>query len=435
MKRISEFISTIKAHQGKKALGKALSVSVLNQMVSSGTNFALGIYLVQMLPPEEFGLYGIGFAVIVFFVGIGNALFLTQMLIHTPDKTPEDREPYAARILIALAIFCAILFLLTALVLFLGNLGSDFLAANVHYGIAVAVACMAHIFKEFFVRHAYNHRKEGWALSVNITLAASMICLLAVLHLAEVGISVQKALWIYAIAHLVAALFGHSLIRLPLSKIHFHLICMDMREAWLEGKWALVSHFIYYLRVRSTTIIAAILLGPTGVATLSAAQLFIAPVVMLIPALSQVFLPRAIQAKVRGQRDLQNTGLLFTALLLAVALLYSVAILISFEYIDHLIIGDQYGSLYLMVAVLCLNACILAIKNGIEIIVQSKNEFSRLLLINTLSAPITLLVVGYLTFTNGILGCIVGAAFGELVFLTLLAISMKFSINQSRLRK
>ena len=77
---------------------KALSVSVLNQAVSSGTNFVLGLYLVRVLTPANFGLYSIGFAIGIFFFGIGNSLFLTQMVVHTPGKSENDRMQYAANI-------------------------------------------------------------------------------------------------------------------------------------------------------------------------------------------------------------------------------------------------------------------------------------------------------------------------------------------------
>jgi len=80
-------------------------------------NFLFGLYLVRNLPPVEFGLYGIGFAITLFYAGIGNAMFLTQMVVHIPNKAAEDREPYAARICLIMMLFCLVTaFLLVVLV-------------------------------------------------------------------------------------------------------------------------------------------------------------------------------------------------------------------------------------------------------------------------------------------------------------------------------
>src|SRR5690242_17112757 len=81
---------------------KALSTSVLNQALSSATNFALAFVLVRALSTADYGSYSIGTAVCYLCAGVGNALFLVQMVVHTPDKAPEDRFPYAVRILVAL---------------------------------------------------------------------------------------------------------------------------------------------------------------------------------------------------------------------------------------------------------------------------------------------------------------------------------------------
>jgi len=145
------------------SLSKAIVVSVLNQMVSSATNFLFGLYLVRNLPPVEFGLYGIGFAITLFYAGIGNAMFLTQMVVHIPNKAAEDREPYAARICLIMMLFClvtafcwlcwfmrGVLFRVATQISSSGH--RNYRCFNYHPG------------QDFSIRHCYTLRKEIRAL-------------------------------------------------------------------------------------------------------------------------------------------------------------------------------------------------------------------------------------------------------------------------------
>ena len=199
MKRIRLLFDAMAKRKGQtKAIGKALSISAINQVVSSGTNFALGIYLVRVLTPTDFGLYGIGFAISLFYAGVGNALFLTQMVVHVPDKAQEDRLPYAARMLVALAVFCALTVSVVGFVMALGGVWSHLLHEYVDLGMAVTAASIAYLLKDFFVRHAYTARKEIWALVINVFVALALAALLMVQHQFPTGIDSTSALWIYA---------------------------------------------------------------------------------------------------------------------------------------------------------------------------------------------------------------------------------------------
>lgn len=151
-------------------------------MVSSGTNFALGLYLVRVLTPADYGLYGIGFAVSLFYAGIGNALFLTQMVVHTPDKAPEDRIRYAGRMLVLVTTFCAATLTLAGLVFYAGGMLWPPVVNHAGFGLAVTAASIAFLMKDFFVRYAYNTRNEIGALAMNLVLGGSLLFSLMALH-------------------------------------------------------------------------------------------------------------------------------------------------------------------------------------------------------------------------------------------------------------
>lgn len=396
-----------------KSLGKALSISVANQAVSSGTNFGMGVYLVRVLSPEDYGLYGIGFAISLFYAGIGNALFLLQMVVLAPNKTPEDRVPYAARIFLAVMCFTCLSFLLVILIFIVGGFGSSLFVQYRQYGIAVAAASSTYFVKEFFVRHAYNVRRERLALAIHLVLAASLTVLLSGLHFVHQTVSVEGAIWAYAFAHAIASLSGYFLAGLSLQGITCDSMIKDIKDAWHGGKWALLTNFVYFMRIHAHTIIVAVVVGPLGVAKLNASRLFVTPAVMLTPALSQVFLPWMANTNGGSSKQAHHIGQLFTLALLGVAIIYSLSILLAFDIISPLVVGERYDSIFWLVATWCVYTCVLSLRNGQEIMVQVYKVFKKQTFATTLSALVTIFSVWLLSGAIGMVGAVLGMCLGE----------------------
>jgi O-antigen/teichoic acid export membrane protein len=394
-------------------LAKALLLSVGNQVISSGSNFALGLYLVRTLSSVEFGLYGIAFAISLFYTGIGNSLFLTQMVVHTPDKLSEDRLPYAGRMFIALcgfnAAFC------TCMVIVLGTVAAIFFNEYLYYSLAIVAVSVASLSKDFFIRHAYNHGQENWVLIINSALTVSMISALAILHFYGISITVVLALWLYALAHAIASICGYALSRLPLQGARWILIRADVLESWVGGSWATATNILYLLRTQAYTVVVASVLGPIGVAKLNAARLFITPTVMLTPALSQVFLPRLAQSVHNAPSRVFFKGRLFTAVLLMITISYSLLLFSVFDFIELSVTQGRYGSLFWLVAGWAVFSCVLSIRNGQEIAFQALRWFKYQTIANAPSAIITVIAVTLLTNWYGPGGAISGLILGELV--------------------
>lgn len=411
---MSEVISRIGERKKQaKAISKALSISVLNQVVSSGTNFVFGIYLVRVLTPVEFGLYGIGFAINLFYAGIGNSLFLTQMVVNTPDKLQADRLFYAASMGKAVAVFCTVSILLALLTLPALGAVWPWFAQYAGYGFAVTASSVALLLKEFFVRHSYTARMEIWALAVNGTVAAVLVILLSVLQYKSIALTATGALWFYAACHLVAAAMGQILSRLPLLTVNRKQVLNDYREAWKEGRWALVTQQMFALRTQGPTFITAWIVGPAGVAYLNAARLLVTPATLLIPALSQVFMPRLAELRSSGRDRVVHAGMLFAGLLLAIAMSYSGIVLFFLEHIVTLIFGNKYHSIFGIVLGWSLVACLLSIREGGDQILQALKSFQSIMVINTYCALISIITVIIFLNLFGLLGAVYGLAIAE----------------------
>lgn len=417
-----------------RLFAKVLSVSVLNQAVSSGTNFALGLYLVYVLTPTEFGLYGSGFAVSLFYAGVGNALFLTQMVVHASDKAAEDRLPYAARMLVLLGLFCLATVLLTSLFFLAGGFLWELVADYASFGLAVTAASVAFVLRDFFVRHAYNIRREGGALTINSVGALLLATMLFGQHHYWHRLSVERALWIYAFAHGSAAVCGGFLARLPFHGITKRALLSDTSEAWAGGLWASFTNLVHSIRVQAYTIIAATLIGPLGVAKLNAARLLVAPAVMLTPALALVAMPRLASMRVEGSRTVIRTSLAIAMGLLGVAVLYSVVLLSTYDWIVPMALRDKYSDLFSITLLWCGYACVLAMSNGQELGIQVLRRFKQQTMAHGVSAVTSLVAVYVLMVSYGPKGALVGMTVGELTLVSSLFVGLRFGCRERRCR-
>jgi O-antigen/teichoic acid export membrane protein len=403
-----------------KNLGKALSISVLNQVVSSGTNFALGLYLVRALSQEDFGLYSIGFAICLFYAGFGNALFLTQMVVNAPDKPVAQRSGYIASMGVADALFCATTFLVVLVTLPLSSELLPWLKSYVDFGIAVAAASGAYHFKELFARYAYTARREIWALGINLVIALALACLVIIQHLRDIEFTAVIALWLYAGAQIAGAVAGQLFARLPFTTVNARQMYADVKEAWEGARWAVPTNIIYSIRGQAHTIVTAALAGPVGVAYLNATRLLITPAIFIMPALSQVVLPRLATARVENKERVLRLGLQFSVAVLGVSLLYSGILLIFLSPITHLVLGDKYTPDFYLTLAWCVFVCIHVFSiNGI-MIAQVLKRFRSILLLNIATVVVMMAAIYVMYKMLGVPGIIYGMTAGDL-FLSVIA--------------
>ena len=395
-------------------IGASLFWSLGNQVTSSATSFVLTLYLVHTLAPSEFGLFGIGIAVILFYGGVGNALFLTQMVVHTPDKPPEDRPTFARQMFLLVIAFCG------ATILAAGTLmiALSFLwpAANHHlgYGLVVLIAAVVYLLKEFLIRHSYVVRREDWALTLNLGNAAAIALLLLTIYGLHALLTVERALSIYALGQVAALLIGYRLTGLSLQRVSWANLFSNFQLCWLDGRWALGGVSVTWLQSQAYVYLGAAILGSAGVGHANAARLFVAPFLMLIPAVNQLAMPRLSSVRVRDSNKVSRYGLLITLAMLALAVLYMLVLWLCMNQLADALLGRKYSNVDALVGMWCLVLLAQIARNGAALVLQTLKQFRILTLLNSLTAIIGVSATGLFAWSNGVTGAILGTAVGEL---------------------
>jgi len=403
-------------------LGKALSLSALNQIVSSGTGFVFGIYLVRVLPPEEFGLYGIGFAVSLLYAGFGNALFLTQMVVHTPDKATEERAFYAARILLMVLLFCAATFVAVQIALYASGVLWLQIKEYFTFTNAVLAASVANLLKNYFICHAYNIQKENKALVTSLSWSITLVSLLGITQYFRYRLDAVTALSVFAGSNFIAALISLSVNKLPLATIQWTVLRSDFLEAFSGGRWAMGGVTVSWLQAQAYMYVTVIFLGPSGVAFANAGRILISPFSFLLPAINQIALPRMAEGRVTNKPKMLHVGTIYALLLLALGSVYVALLLLNLEYILPVVIGDKYSfsDISPLVTIWCFVLLCQLARTGAGMILQALMAFKRLMFDNLFTAVAAVATTFLLVVQLGIPGAIMGTGIGELLLALLL---------------
>jgi O-antigen/teichoic acid export membrane protein len=405
------------SREGLHSLFRALSVSTVNQIVTSGTNFVLSLFLIKILTVSEFGLYGILQAVAFILAGIGNSVYLTQMVVHYPDKAAGERTAYVSSVLSLCMLSGAIVFFSVFVIILV--LEKTFNIELLHNILSVVSFSVSFLVKEFYCRLAYSYRLEARSLRVNIVVAVTLLALISVLTYSDFTVSACSVLYCYAISIIAGSFMGHLESRLSV-RADWDQMCDSMTEVWRGGKWALANDLLSSVRQQAHIFITAAIAGSTGVAMINAAKIFLTPVMLITPSFSQIFIVRLVALRQLEPLKLLRNGILFSSANAASVVLYGLIMFYSFDYISVILLGEKFPEIGPYVIAWFFVALFSAGRYGLEAILKAMKRFKSLALLNVPVSIIALLAVYLLIIALGPVGSIYGLAVAEFLLILIL---------------
>ena len=398
---------------------RRVAVAFGNQAVSSLTNFLYLLFLIRALTAEAFGLYSIGFAILLGAGAIVNGFFQIQMMTLLPGVPLSDQKAFVTGVLawlsLALTVLSGIIIGLTLLV--------PPLADMLPYIGALLFSIFAFAVKEFCIRYFFSSESgHSRAMMVHTVLAVALLLLLC---LSPAAFTEVAALACYGAAHMVAALFGLYLARLPIGQLRIANMGQVLAAIMPGGRWAAASALIYTIRASAHTFIVAALVGPLGVAQMNAARVLVTPATIFIPTLSNILLPEFSRvAKSEGVGAVLSRALRASTQILLIAMAYAASLLVLWPVVQPAVLGVAYADSFWIVGLWCLFAMALAVRSGIEWGLQALQHFRPISMINLAGAVATVLSVLAFGYFGGVLGAILGAIIGEALIVWLLFVVM-----------
>lgn len=404
-------------------MSKALSVSLVTQVVGSITNFLLTLSFVRLMDADSFGIYGIGFAIVLLFSGAGNALFLTQMVVHLPDKA--EQSGYLGRMLLLVSGFAVIgvlagglLVILQAEFAWLGLGGGQFI-------LLTSLAAASYLLRDYFVRVFYNKRQELRTLAVTVVAFLATVFALVTAWRLKADFTPSVGIGIYAVGQFAGAVAGFVMSRTHWQLKDINLASSDFREAFSGGRWALGGVGVTWLQSQAYVYMSAIFVGPAAVGYANAARLFVAPMQLAMPAVNQVVMPRLSSLRSEGAARVAATGGRVTRLVLLGGLAYAILLSLLYPVAGEAILGGNFSGVGPLVAAWCVVLLAQLARDGASTIMQTLRKFRRLTVSSAILASLSLPAVALLAYLFGAIGAVVATAISELALALVLWLWIK----------
>jgi O-antigen/teichoic acid export membrane protein len=379
---------------------------------SAAAQFALSLTLLQVVSPEDFGVFSFLFVTLNLCSGLWGALFCAPLpaLLAQEDKRAHDtvlRSLFGCNLIGATAACALFVGLSTAL-------GAS-LSASALFGFYAAVALLRWFGRTFAYATGVPLRAMWSDLAYSATLVAGVA--IAVLFGSQ---SLDAAFT----TQLIAAAVGMLAFGRPYLRRQFSPVALDglraYRSVWRRhSSWSLLGVITTEATANSHAYIVTSVFGPSAFAPIAAAALLIRPVQVAMNALVEFERAQMAAHLARRHVDAAKDAVHFFRRMLTLAwAATAAAAALLLTYWPGLVFPAHYDLAFLRGA-----AVLWMMVSGIRLwrtpdsaLLQAAGAFRQLAYASVLSAGVSIVAVCALLSAGDIIWSIAGIGIGEAVF-------------------
>jgi O-antigen/teichoic acid export membrane protein len=392
---------------------RKFSVSLIDQMMVSGTNFITTVLVGRTGGPDELANYALGFTAVIIIFSVIETLVVTPYTVYANRLAGTARAAYRGAALLQ----CGLLSAAAALVLagwaltVASGIGHPGLPPAL-FVLSAAIPC--YILREFARQCAFAHLDAKTAFQID--LCAGTLQIVSVGALAAGGrLSAVTAFTAIGAANAIA-----SFIWLIRSRKDFVLqrdqVVADIRRNLAFGSWILAGRMAAQLNSDIFLLwLMAFVLGSKATGIFAACMTVIHLSNPFIIGTAQVLTPRVVQAWAEsGLREVQRV-MLKTTLFLGIALSgFCIGIFLFGEELLRLFYGSQYeGSHYIIMALsFSVLSFVLGLPASCGLFALERPDGN--LKANLVGIFLTASVASALVFRFGIIGVVCGLLCGQI---------------------
>jgi len=267
-------------------------LAILDQAVFAGSNFAISILLARWLSPEQYGMYAVAFAVLLFLLNFQQALVLEPMLVFGSSVYRGCLQGYL-KALLSLHLGMSLVMVLGLCVA--AAVASKLGQANGLPDALIGVAFAAPTVLLLWLAKRIFYLKLSPAPSAG---AALLYCALTMGGLALVykhkQLSPLSAFLLMGLGAFAASIVLLSYLRLRLSSSQLTPSLRDSwRRHWRYGRWALGANAMMWIPINAFYPLLSRFSGMAQAGELKALMNFAAPMLQACAALHTLMLPYA----------------------------------------------------------------------------------------------------------------------------------------------
>jgi O-antigen/teichoic acid export membrane protein len=391
---------------------QSISLGITDQAIVGATGFATSVIVGRWGSKEELGSYYLMLSVLLFARGVQDSATSTPYVVYWSRRAQERRASYAGSCLshqLILAVLTSIALLCLAVAATLGIVPHELVSS----AAVLIVFGPALLLKEYLRQFSFAHMRMAAAVQLDITVAFVQVVGLLLVAIAGM-LSAASAYVMIGLACIVACIAWFAGDHIPFRFV-WGEVGEDWKWNWRFGKWVVAGQVTGSI---VPTVIPWALgylhgLGETGL--LGAGFALVGVCNILVIGVTNVLVPRAVEAFVQGGQGALWTVLRNTSVGLVVVLaVFFVFSLLVGEFIVVAVFGPEFGGAGVVMATLALalliNSLAMTAAIGLYALEQARANFV-VDLISTLAALCAaVLVIVPLGAVGAALASVVAAA-------------------------
>src|SRR3990172_5775125 len=125
------------------------TISLIDQAILSLANFLVGVFLIQNTSKDDYGLYVLAYAIILYLVSTQNAVITTQMTVLAPQKSHGSGERFCGALAVSQYLIIIPLGMLAFVLAMFAEKAGWLSPAESHLITAIAAATLGVLLREF----------------------------------------------------------------------------------------------------------------------------------------------------------------------------------------------------------------------------------------------------------------------------------------------
>jgi len=374
--------------------GRGAALTLVDQLISSASNFALGVLIARAGGTEGLGTFGIAFLIWLAVVGANRALVTEPMTVTKPIVGRQAQLPEG--LLASLMLGLAASVLLAA---------ADFVLGLAHVDIVALLAlapCIPSLLAHDYCRStAFRLQRPERALISDIGFAVVQGVGSVTLLLLHVS-STAAFMAVWGLGASVGAAIGIVLngIR-PTPRGGVALL----RDLWPRSRWFLAEFGTAFPADQGYLLLLPILLGTGQFGLYRSGAGLIGPIVVILIAGGNVGLPEAVRRlRQHGMAGLAEYAQRLTAVIVAVTVLYCGGVAIFAEQVLRLTYGEEFTGAVTITRLIAGQYVLLALSFGFGQTAKAAGRMRQLWATRAVSAAISITALVVFVHVFGLVG-------------------------------
>ncbi len=270
--------------------------TLLDQMVVSGFNFLLAVFISRVMGLDQYGLFSLGWLVLLFASSVQQAFLIQPQFSLGPQMASEDQAEFQQALYWIQIPFSALAAIASFFMIFFSASLFDGQIQNQSFPLAMTVAFF--LFHDFLRKQYYVLDKPSFAFALD-ALSYLLITLGIGFLYYHGNLSIHNLWNVLFICFFISTAVG--LIHQGLNLKKNTTIVRAFLKLWGHGKWLVATAFLQWFSSNYFLLAAAALLGPVALGIIRMVQ-------TIMGVLNVFFLSLEHQVPLRAARIYKLNG-------------------------------------------------------------------------------------------------------------------------------